>query len=332
MINRTFGVVKSPPDNRDYIYSAIKPITTALPTRFLLPEWPVNNQGQFGSCVGQAASAIKDYQEAKERGEVVDTSPLYVYSKCKQQDGLAQAGTYPRTAMSVLAKSGICSEVTFPYKLMNNDVKPPTASAIIDQEAQQYKIKSYARINALDEIKQAILSDGPVLIALLWTSAANTPEQGFLPMPSGSILGGHAVAVTGWDDNLNHTYKVAYKGKHTFKGFLRVRNSWGAAWGDLGYCWIPYELFTDTDADTPPFMEAWTTVDIVKDQPKTKLKIIITPGQDFAMVDGFKVPLDQPAEIDPATNRLMVPIRFVSENLGCVVQWDGKRAVIIRGV
>ena len=78
------GVIPSPPDNRDYIYKAIKPLTVELPSKFLLKEWQVNDQKNYGSCVGQACSGIKDWQESKEWGEIIDTSPLFVYSKCKQ--------------------------------------------------------------------------------------------------------------------------------------------------------------------------------------------------------------------------------------------------------
>ena len=39
------------------------------------------------------------------------------------------------------------------------------------------------------------------------------------------LLGGHTVAVVGFDDNY---------------GFL-VRNSWGIDWGIEGHCFIPYE-------------------------------------------------------------------------------------------
>lgn len=265
------GAISSPHDPRDIIYSAVKPATVALPDKFLLPEWPVNSQGKYGTCVGQACSAIKDFQESKERGESIDTSPLFVYSLCKEIDELPdKEGTTPRAAMKVLSEHGICPERMMPYSLIKDAINPPEPDPNATIKAKEYVVKSYARVNSIEEIKQAVIHDGPVLAALMWVESMNSPEgKGFVPMPQGYIMGGHAVAITGWDDGLQYTYKyIGYKGNKTFKGFFRVRNSWGTEWGDNGYCWIPYGIFIETtDLAGPYFMEGWTAVDIVITPP-----------------------------------------------------------------
>jgi len=45
-----------------------------------------------------------------------------------------------------------------------------------------------------------------------------------------SVVGGHAVLAVGYDDPSSR--------------FI-VRNSWGAAWGDAGYFYLPYAYLTD---------------------------------------------------------------------------------------
>lgn len=71
--------------------------------------------------------------------------------------------------------------------------------------------------------------------------------------------------------------------------------------------------------------------------PKTKLvktvsyelgttKILLTIGSMKAMVNGKEVALDVPAQIIKGTT--VVPLRFVSENLGCKLGWDGKTQTI----
>ena len=51
------------------------------------------------------------------------------------------------------------------------------------------------------------------------------------PGPQDSVQGGHAVVAIGYDDSR----KI---GKH--KGALKIRNSWGTGWGEVGYGWLPY--------------------------------------------------------------------------------------------
>lgn len=325
-----FGAIKSPPDHRDYIYGQMMPVG-AVPERFLLKEFPVRDQGRYGTCVGQAASGVKDWQERKNYRREVLTSPLFVYSECKKLDGIPdQEGTYPRVAFKVLKNAGICKEGTFPYSLMK-DKQPPGTTERAKDEAKEFVIGAYAKVQTLAEIKQALMRDGPVMGALMVVSNFIEPEPGgFIPMPEGFMMGGHAVVVTGWDDNLKHTYKRPFMGKTTFQGFLRVRNSWGARWGDNGYCWIPYEFFNGrTDIGTPYWMESWSSVDVVL-PPQSAKRIVIVPGQEYALVDGDKVPLDQPAAIDPKTNRTLMPLRFIAENMGWHVHWDGKQVIMTR--
>ena len=55
-----------------------------------------------------------------------------------------------------------------------------------------------------------------------------------LPQPSESVVGGHAVVCVGYDD-----------ARHAFV----IRNSWGAGWGDAGYCFMPYAYMLDPGLD-----------------------------------------------------------------------------------
>jgi hypothetical protein len=60
---------------------------------------------------------------------------------------------------------------------------------------------------------------------------------------------------------------------------------------------------------------------------KDKTKIIYFKiGQASALVDGIEVKLDAAAAI--YQNRTYIPLRFVSENFGAVVKWDGKTKTV----
>jgi C1A family cysteine protease len=57
-----------------------------------------------------------------------------------------------------------------------------------------------------------------------------------MPYPAAGeqLLGGHAVAVVGYNDNLNG-------------GRFICRNSWGTGWGDRGYFYMPYQVIANAN-------------------------------------------------------------------------------------
>jgi len=55
-------------------------------------------------------------------------------------------------------------------------------------------------------------------------------------------------------------------------------------------------------------------------------RIVLTIGKTEATVNGNKVKMDVPAQI--VSGRTVVPIRFVTEALGCKVDWEGKQQII----
>lgn len=319
--NFVSGVIPSPPDYRDYAYGVLVAAET-VPARYTCENefrYPVKNQGKWGTCVGQACASVKELQEARNYpSREPELSPLFVYAECKKVDGIPnQEGTYPRVAMKVLKDIGICKEKLMPYGKMNNPLPLNTVEAM--QDAKNYRIGAYARIQTIPELKQAIFQQGPVLAALMvMESIANVGSDGFVPAPgdvrNDRFLGGHAMCVVGWDDNLSN-------GKHI--GYFRVRNSWGTDWGDNGYCWVPYDYFTWRDADMgmPLWMESWSSVDVIL-PTKEAQKIELWIGKKQAIVDGVAVHLDQAPAIEPSTNRTIVPIRFISEIMGFKVGWE----------
>jgi C1A family cysteine protease len=66
-------------------------------------------------------------------------------------------------------------------------------------------------------------------------------NSGRIPFPlSGeTIVGGHAVAAVGYDDNM--IIKNLNPSAQETKGALLIRNSWGPGWGEDGYGWLPYD-------------------------------------------------------------------------------------------
>ena len=61
------------------------------------------------------------------------------------------------------------------------------------------------------------------------TSISRSAEISYRPAFD-SVLSGQALLAVGYDD----------RWLSSSRGRLLVRNSWGAAWGDQGYGWVPY--------------------------------------------------------------------------------------------
>ena len=70
------------PDARDYIYSpeALGLVPPTLPARLDLRSYcsPIENQGQLGSCTGNAIAGIIEYLDRKNNKQL-DVSRLFIY-------------------------------------------------------------------------------------------------------------------------------------------------------------------------------------------------------------------------------------------------------------
>lgn len=322
------GAIQSPPDHRDFMYAKLVPIGKQ-PKEFSLRtslKTPVKDQGRFGSCVGQATAGAGETHYSNKNNEAL--SPLFIYSLCKTLDGIPnQEGTYPKIAMQVLQKYGVCKEATFPYsQLVQPTTFPqPTSVAKAMTEALNFRTSAYAKVSTMAEAKQALLTDGGVLCSVGVYENFFSPEGGkFIPMPQGNFAGNHAMVKTGYDDDMTYTYKNG----RTYVGFFEFRNSWGPSWGDQGYCYIPYAFFTERSSTGVAYwVESWSSVDVLLPPVGASL-ITLELDSPIAIVDGKVVQLDRPAFVDPKSGRTVVPLRFLSENMGYKVRWDGDHKIV----
>jgi len=178
---------------------------------------PVRNQGDEGSCVAEASSAMMEIQESKSPINFKDYfSPQFVYNLRINQ---LSKGMQPVDALRILSTKGIPPEEAYPYGKIESEFQIPEKVFI---EAFKYKIKSYAYISEINELKTVIYRNGACIITF---TVYNKGASLWKPTDDANdALGGHAMCIVGW----------------TKVGFI-IRNSWGADWNNGGYTIFPYE-------------------------------------------------------------------------------------------
>lgn len=228
---RSYGWIPDVPDQRDFLYSAIKP-GLKLPSQIDLRRFcsPVEDQGQLGSCTAQALAGNLEFLDKKPDNQYVDTSRLFIYyNERKLQNTISQdSGAALRIGIKSLKQYGACDESLWPYQIAKFTVKP---SAACYKEAVGRTIKSYHRLISLPDMLACLAEGFPFVFGFtVYESfeSAKTAKTGKVDMPKKTerTLGGHAVMAVGYDQKSSR--------------FI-VRNSWGAGWGMAGYFTIPYE-------------------------------------------------------------------------------------------
>lgn len=247
----SLGCFKDYGDPRDIPMGLLLPVVK-LPARVdhTSSMSPVRDQGEEGTCVAFAGTVgVKEYLDGKEYKKYVSLSPRYVYANCKKLDGSPESeGTYPRVAMKVLLNKGVCLESSWPYRPYQTD-KPKKKA---DSQALKYRIKAYARLKSVQEMKKSLFINGPFLAGMLVFSGwltEKTAGNGKVPMPrkKEKALGGHAVCFCGYDNKT---------------GLFKFKNSWGSGWGDSGYGYFKYDYVKSYCLD------AWSATDLIENPGK----------------------------------------------------------------
>jgi len=260
------------PDFRDYTDENpdIKAITAplkipavnnlgALPTTIDLRQWcsPIENQGQLGSCTANAAVGVVEYFERRAHGKYIDGSRLFVYKTTRKLMGVVgDTGAWLRTTMGALSLCGVAPEKYWTYtdnkqpgkegKRTFDDEPPPFVYAVADNyEALRYFCHDPAGHdippeNVLNSVKSYLAYGIPSMFGFYgFPSSGSTNVKGAFPFPCNGerAIWGHAVVAVGYDDH--KTIKNTQCNTET-TGALLIRNSWGTAWGENGYGWLPY--------------------------------------------------------------------------------------------
>jgi C1A family cysteine protease len=243
------------PDGRDRIYNLEESIlrAPALPETFSLRgEMPgVYDQGQLGSCTANSIASVLEHQEMQQSKTEATPSRLFIYYGERVIEGTVDqdSGAQIRDGIKVVATEGAPPETDWPYDIAKFAQRPPEKAF---QDAKLDKAVQYQRVLPGGHgapIRTAVFAHHPV--AFGFTVPASFEESSWnpasealpLPKPDEKNIGGHAVAVVGWDFS---------RSKFSVDAF-EIRNSWGPGWGDGGYFWMDAEWFSPGNGLTNDF-------------------------------------------------------------------------------
>jgi len=245
---RGLGWVPDLPDHRDLLYAAPMAVQKATPPSVdLRPQCPktVYDQGKLGSCTANAIAGAMEFDQIKQKQTPATPSRLFIYYNERKMEHtiLTDSGAQIRDGIKSVVKLGACPETMWTY----DDTQPPAEDqpcptckfaqappASCYKEALKHQVLSYQRItHALSVMKGCLASGFPFVFG--FTVYENFPfdtPTGEIPMPTGGVLGGHAVLAVGYDDA---------------RQLFTFRNSWGPAWGNGGYGFMPYSYLVDSN-------------------------------------------------------------------------------------
>jgi C1A family cysteine protease len=196
---------------------------------------PVYDQGQLGSCTGNAIAGAMEYESDRQGLRDVVPSRLFIYYNERALEGTvsSDSGAIIRDGIKVVNAQGVCPETMWPYNIGMFTVAPPRRCYVA---ARKDRLVQYEAVQTLGDLKDAISSSLAVVFGFtVYESfeSSSVARTGVMPMPARGdrVVGGHAVVAVGYSDPKKHVI---------------VRNSWGSSWGDAGYFYMPYQYLTGT--------------------------------------------------------------------------------------
>ena len=178
---------------------------------------PVKNQGQCGSCWSFSTTGSLEGAWGIATGKLVSPSEQQFVDCDKQDDGCN--GGLMDTAFDYAKKNAICTEASYSYKGVDGTCKASSCTVGIPKGG----VTGYKDVSTDDE--QALMdavAKGPVSIAIeADKSAFQFYSSGVLSSNCGTSLD-HGVLAVGY-------------GTASGKDYWKVKNSWGASFGENGY-------------------------------------------------------------------------------------------------
>lgn len=219
---RGLGACLSAPDHRRISLAKVQ-AQVKRPKEFYFDdsEIPTEDQGQWGTCVGEAEGGEIECRELRDTGDVTPVSKLDLYGQCKLVDGFSGEGTYPTVAADIKVKYGAISKKLRPDNRSLNHAQIIEAARVAKNKDEvddtSLRVASgYAFVQPiLEDILQAIFQNGTYTATLQCGNWNDLPVK---PTPS---RGNHRIRLNG------------YRELEGGDALIWYRNSWGKNWARI---------------------------------------------------------------------------------------------------
>lgn len=240
MADYSYGWIAQRRDHRDRSYNAEEHVRSATEVPIKHDLWPnvppIWNQTTIGSCT--AHGSLRGFcTEAIKQGVALPKPPpggaplsrLMQYWDTRDQEGTTStdSGGTVRDAIRVLASTGCAPESEWPYDVSKFTQKPPVQCYIDAKKFMSVEYKAITVGGPGAPIRSAIASGLAVVFGFSvpqsfedgsWNAALQVLP---LPGPNEGFIGGHCVALTGYD----------YSCTDFPEPYFIADNSWGTSWG-----------------------------------------------------------------------------------------------------
>ena len=178
---------------------------------------PIRDQGGRPTCLSFATSSAHEFKLLSEQ-----LAPEALYKFAQLYGDSPCDGSTVSAMAAAIEHRGQCREIDWPYG----------EAAATNPEADYFRASCIHGKNSLLEFTLSALAakSSPVIAVAITDAWFQVGSDGYIDSTnsSGGLIGYHAVAAVGYDEDSHR---------------ILIRNSWGKDWGLAGYGFLPYEEF-----------------------------------------------------------------------------------------
>jgi cathepsin L len=191
---------------------------------------PVKNQGQCGSCWAFSTTGSVEGAHFLKTGKLVSMSEQQLVDCSTSYGNMGCNGGLMDSAFQYIEKYGIQTEASYPY----------TAQ---DGTCTYDATKVATKITGFSDVASKSPAQLKAAVAIGTVSVAIEADQSSFQFYSTGVL-----AASTCGQNLDHGVLVVGYGTENGTDYWKVKNSWGASWGEAGY--IKLQRGDDSSIDT----------------------------------------------------------------------------------